>query len=127
VIAYLACSVHSVFGAIFVACGTALFVFGAHASAAGWLARSLTGRMIGWFGRHSYELYLAHIILHGLMRTAMPRAALADAWKPLWLALFLAGSAFIAWAVARFFSEPANRRLRAALASRREQHLGHLV
>jgi hypothetical protein len=33
----------------------------------------------------------------------------------------------LAGLVAKFFSEPANERLRAALASRREQDLRHLV
>src|SRR5512146_3033560 len=60
-----------------------------------------------WMGRHSYELYLFHIIVLACMRDLVPRAALATALKPLWLLLFIALSCALAALVSRLFSEPA--------------------
>jgi peptidoglycan/LPS O-acetylase OafA/YrhL len=118
--AYALTGVHGIFGASFVAGGTALFLLGAAGAPAGWSARSRVAGAVRWFGRHSYELYLFHIVVLGLMRTVLPRGAVGDAWKPLWLALFLALSALLAWLVARFFSDPGNRSLRGLLDRRRD-------
>ena len=107
-----AAHVHSVFGATAIGLGTALVLIGAGGGSAG---QSRLGGMVRWFGRHSYELYLFHIIVLGLMRTALPRGAVGDAWKPLWLALFLALSALLAWLISRLFSDPANSKLRGLL------------
>ena len=76
---------------------------------------NLPGRMVCWFGRHSYELYLFHIIVLGLLRSALPRTALPVAGKlPLFIA-FLALSGLLAAAMARYFADPANARLRKVL------------
>jgi len=80
-----------------------------------------TGRGTGfirWLGRHSYELYLFHIVVLALMRNVWDKRTLpAAAWTP-WLALFLASSALVAMLVARFVSEPANRAIRSRLDAR---------
>ena len=67
-----------------------------------------------WFGRHSYELYLAHefLVLAGValyLRYIHRNSAL-----PLLLttAAITLATAPLAWLLARFFSEPLNRRLR---------------
>jgi peptidoglycan/LPS O-acetylase OafA/YrhL len=65
-----------------------------------------------WMGRHSYELYLFHIVVLGCMRDLVPRDALANGAKPLWLLVFIAVSCATAAAISRYFSEPANRALR---------------
>ena len=70
------------------------------------------GALLRWFGRHSYELYLFHIIVIGLLRVALPSSQVAPAAKPLWLLGYLAASAAVAAAVARFYAEPMNRWLR---------------
>jgi peptidoglycan/LPS O-acetylase OafA/YrhL len=70
-----------------------------------------------WFGRHSYELYLSHefIILAGVglftrfFPHQQPRAVIA-----MFVVVMLLATAPLAWALARWFTEPANRRLRGA-------------
>ena len=69
-----------------------------------------------WMGRHSYELYLTHefvvicVVNHYLkVQVSRPPGPLL-AYGAVILALCLP----LAWAMARFFSEPLNRRLRRA-------------
>ena len=74
---------------------------------------------IGWLGSHSYELYLFHIVLlAGLRSLLSPKVMQANA-KPQWLVFFLLVSAAVAWAIARYYSEPLNVALRARLSERR--------
>lgn len=70
-----------------------------------------------WFGRHSYELYLSHefIVIAGVALYARlfphnaPRAVVAY-----FVIAMLLATAPLAWALARWFTEPANRWLRGA-------------
>jgi peptidoglycan/LPS O-acetylase OafA/YrhL len=73
-------------------------------------------RWLCWLGRHSYELYLFHIILLAGMRDLVPKAALPYAAKLPLFALFVAASCLLAAAVARYFADPLNVRLRRHLA-----------
>ena len=70
-----------------------------------------------WMGRHSYELYLFHIVVLACMRDLVPRDALANGAKPLWLIVFVALSCIAAAVVSRYFTEPANRALRQRFAT----------
>ena len=105
---------HEVFGFSAVAACAAVFVWCASASVGdgdGWAdARGLAP--LRWAGRHSYELYLFHIVILAAMRDLLPRDQLGYAWKLPWLLLFIALSAIVAGAVARYFSEPINAALR---------------
>lgn len=77
----------------------------------------IPGRILCWFGRHSYELYLFHIVLLAGIRDLIPKATLPYALKlPLFL-LYLAASGLIAGMAARYFADPVNARLRRGLAS----------
>jgi peptidoglycan/LPS O-acetylase OafA/YrhL len=106
---------HEVFGFSLVAAGTAVLLAGSRSRATpAWLRRNRLLAGVRWLGRHSYELYLFHIIVLGLMRSAVPRGTMGYAYKLPLLALFLAVSAIVAGLVARFYSEPVNARLRAA-------------
>jgi peptidoglycan/LPS O-acetylase OafA/YrhL len=81
----------------------------------------LTGapaRVVRWFGRHSYELYLFHIIVLAGMRNWVPKGTLPSAYKLPYLAVFLLLSALLAGAVSRYFAEPWNGRLRRVLTPR---------
>jgi peptidoglycan/LPS O-acetylase OafA/YrhL len=82
--------------------------------------RGTAGRLwtapIRWFGRHSYEIYMTHEFL------VVWGTALYLRWHRGPLAAWIVGmvvlSAPVGWAVARYFSEPMNRRLRGAAPAR---------
>ena len=65
-----------------------------------------------WLGRHSYELYLFHIVILAAMRNFVPRGQLDAVWKLPALLAFIPVSALAAHIVARYFAEPLNRTLR---------------
>jgi len=72
-------------------------------------------RVVGWFGRKSYELYLFHIIVLAGMRDLVPKGTLQYAYKLPYFVLFVALSAVVAGAVSRYVAEPLNSRLREVL------------
>jgi peptidoglycan/LPS O-acetylase OafA/YrhL len=78
------------------------------------IARLLAAPMAGlrWMGQRSYELYLFHIIVLGLMRDAVPRDALERGYKLPWLLVFLLLSLVVAAVIERYLSSPANRWIR---------------
>jgi peptidoglycan/LPS O-acetylase OafA/YrhL len=66
-----------------------------------------------WFGRNSYEVYLTHmLVVWPLMRIFYDlRQPINSA--PLWFLAITALSGMLGYVVARFYSEPLNRKLRA--------------
>jgi peptidoglycan/LPS O-acetylase OafA/YrhL len=108
---------HETFGFSLIAlCAAGLLVNPFEASAQA--ATFIPSRALCWFGRHSYELYLFHIILLGGIRDWVPKQSLPDAWKlPLFL-LFVLLSGLIAGIVARYLADPINAWLRLRLAAR---------
>jgi len=111
---------HEVFGFTLIAAGTAVLLVGAHGERVpGWLQRSRILAGLRWLGRHSYELYLFHIIVLGIMRGVWPRGILPHAYKGPAMAAFVALSALTAWIVARFYAEPLNIALRVAFSKLR--------
>lgn len=110
---------NEVLGFTAIAAGTAVLLVGAHDERVpGWALRSRALAGLRWLGRHSYELYLFHIIVLGLMRSFVPRGAMGEVYKLPALAFFVAVSLVVAWGVARFYSEPVNARLREFLLRR---------
>lgn len=91
----------------------ALFVEGALSTDSG--RRSNRFRALAWMGRHSYELYLFHIIVLAAMRDLVKATTPSMAFKFGWLLLFLLLSAVFAALISRFFSEPLNGALRRRL------------
>jgi peptidoglycan/LPS O-acetylase OafA/YrhL len=81
-------------------------------------SRLLPARMLAWFGRHSYELYLFHIIVLAGMRNVVPTGTMPYRLKLPCFLLFLVLSALLSGGIARFFAEPLNQRLRRCLAAR---------
>ncbi len=118
---------HEVFGFTLVALMTALILW---ASAQDTQPGLMTGRMtagLRWLGRHSYELYLFHIIVLALMRNVIERGHLPQAmWLP-WLGVFVALSVALAFLVARWVSEPANRYLRQGSKNRPVEQVGSVM
>jgi peptidoglycan/LPS O-acetylase OafA/YrhL len=83
------------------------------------VSRFRSSRLVGWYGKHSYELYLFHIILLAGIRDLVPKTSLAYALKlPLFI-VFLGLSGLLAALVARYFADPVNARLRRYLAGNR--------
>jgi peptidoglycan/LPS O-acetylase OafA/YrhL len=72
--------------------------------------------IVCWFGRHSYELYLFHIIVLAGLRNWVPPGTLGYAYKLPFFALFLLLSALVAAVISRFYAEPLNAGLRARLS-----------
>jgi peptidoglycan/LPS O-acetylase OafA/YrhL len=72
-------------------------------------------RGLRWMGERSYELYVFHIIVLGLMRDALPHDAVGPAAKLAWFGAFLGLSIAVAGLIARHVSQPANRWLRRKL------------
>jgi peptidoglycan/LPS O-acetylase OafA/YrhL len=105
---------HEVFGFTLMALCTAVLLLGASGAPQKNTPR-LPARILCWFGRHSYELYLFHIIVLAAMRDIVPKEALPYMLKLPFLALFVLLSAAVAGAVSRLYAEPLNRRLRLCL------------
>ena len=100
------------FGATLMGIAAAIFLIAVSRLPAGVFVRR-AGSPLAWFGSHSYELYLFHIVVLGIMGDLVPRAEMSPENKLPMLALFFILSAVFAWAVARFYGDPLNRRLRA--------------
>jgi peptidoglycan/LPS O-acetylase OafA/YrhL len=76
----------------------------------------LPARAVCWLGKHSYEIYLFHIIVLAGMRNWAPKGTLPYAYKVPFFALFLLSSALVAAVVSRGFAEPLNAAMRRLLA-----------
>lgn len=69
-------------------------------------------RTLCTLGRYSYELYLFHLIILGLIKVIVPPATATGNEKLLLLLVFLAGTFMLAFVIARFYSIPLNRWIR---------------
>jgi len=101
---------HEVFGFTLVSLASGVFLLGSSAPSA--TERAPRMSVLRWFGRHSYEIYLFHIIVLAGMRNVVDKAHLSYGARLPWLLLFLCLTALAAALVARYVSEPANAALR---------------
>ena len=96
------------------AAGTALIaVASVHARSQG----SCFSAPIRWFGRNSYEVYLTHMMV---IFALLPLATRLDGdrhWVLGSSVLMVAATGVIGWCIARYYSEPMNRRLRGRIRS----------
>lgn len=65
-----------------------------------------------WFGRNSYEIYLFHIIILALLRNIFARSNLGSNDKILLFIAFLLITALVSGLIAKYYSIPANKKLR---------------
>ncbi|HEY0976782.1 MAG TPA: acyltransferase [Flavobacteriales bacterium] len=98
---------HEVLGFSGIALSTAVIIlFNVRASGTEQMeARTLVSlpiRALRWMGRHSYELYLFHIIVLGVMRDLVGRDELPRGLKLPWMLLFFGLSAAVAFGVGRW-------------------------
>lgn len=101
---------HEVFGFTLVALASGVFLLGSSAPSV--TDRAPRWLVLRWFGRHSYEIYLFHIIVLAGMRNVVDKAHLSYGARLPWLLLFLCLTALAAALVARYVSDPANAALR---------------
>ncbi|MFZ6775437.1 acyltransferase family protein [Undibacterium sp. Ji83W] len=103
---------HEIEGFTLISLCSAVFLMATiRSSQQGWASRK--GLVwLGWMGRHSYELYLFHIIVLALMRNVVSKKTLSYEMRLPCLFLFLLLSAVLAGLVARYVAEPANTYLR---------------
>jgi peptidoglycan/LPS O-acetylase OafA/YrhL len=103
---------HVVWGFTEIAAGTALFLYAsAHAAPLGPRALALTASL-RWLGRHTYELYLVHIIVLAALQDVTGRAEMTHDLRLPWMALFLLLSCAAAAATARWVAQPVETALR---------------
>ncbi len=111
---------HEIFGFSLIALGTAvLLLFAGSDVEKGRTFTSLSARSLRLMGRYSYELYLFHIVLLGLLRTLIPPESMGSPMKLVWLFIYLITSVLLAKVIAYYFSEPVNTKIRAAFAELR--------
>lgn len=108
-------------GVTLMACGTAILILGGlqskhqdnQFSPQTQIAKQgVLKRTLCMLGRYSYELYLFHLIILGLIKVAVPPATATANEKLLLLLVFLTGTFMLAFAIARFYSMPLNRWIR---------------
>lgn len=104
----------NILGVTVMALGTALLLIGAH-HGHGEISQGRAGAGLRWFGRHSYELYLLHLLVLGAMRSILVTHAAGGAEKLALLFTFLLLSAALSHVIARFYAEPLNFFLRRLL------------
>lgn len=108
----------NIWGVTAMALGAAvLLVASAHHENGRLATRSRLLRGVEWTGRLSYELYLFHLIILGLLRTLFPPVSVPQSGfaRLMLLAVFFLGSCQLASLISRYFSEPLNRALRKQL------------
>jgi peptidoglycan/LPS O-acetylase OafA/YrhL len=65
-----------------------------------------------WFGRNSYEIYLTHMMVIFALLPLARRFDPDGRWLPVSFPAMIALSGVLGGAIAQFFSEPMNRKLR---------------
>ena len=117
---YLYRSIHAtnILGVSLMALGTATLLLASGTQRGGPSAsRNRLLVIIGWLGQLSYELYLFHLIVLGLLRTVLPPQTVFGNARLLLLLVFLALSTAASAAIARLYSEPLNRLIRQRLSA----------
>ena len=104
----------AIFGVTLMALGTAILLIFQAQAGRHVLRGSAALAPLRRCGRLSYELYLFHLVVLGILRTIWLPAAVTGQTRILLLPAYLILSVVTAVLVNRYYSEPLNRRLRAA-------------
>ncbi|AJW98070.1 acyltransferase [Burkholderia gladioli pv. gladioli] len=112
----------NVFGVTVMAFGTAVLLLAANDRPHGSTVRSArASTVLEWLGRLSYELYLFHLIVLGLLRTIFPPSGMAGDEKLAVLVGYLLLSACLSLCIARMYAEPSGRIVRQWLIQMRSR------
>lgn len=82
--------------------------------------KSFAAKIVCWFGKNSYELYLFHIIVLAVMKSVAPPEKLGNTSKIIWLSLFLLLSVCLSEIIAKYYSQTLNTKLRKLLLSNKK-------
>lgn len=110
-----------IWGVSLIAFATGIFVFAASQDKSN--SVPIFARPVCWLGRHSYELYLFHIIVLAIIKEFAQPGHLNGISRLFYLILFLTGSILTAYIISRLYSEPMNRSLRSLLLFRQDRNL----
>lgn len=102
----------NVFGVTAIAFGTAVLLLATRGPDRTTNPRTRVSAVIEAFGRLSYELYLFHLIVLGLLRTIFPPSSVAGDEKLALLLCYLLLSLWLGAAIAQIYAEPSNRIVR---------------
>ena len=71
--------------------------------------------LLRWFGRQSYEIYLTHMFVIMWAVQIYLLVEPSRKWAPVWYLMMIALAGVLGGIVARWYSEPMNKRLRRGL------------
>lgn len=74
--------------------------------------QGLGSRALVWLGQRSYEMYLFHLIILGLMKVVYFPKETLPAEKLMLLPIYLIAVALLSWAIEKYYSAPLNRMIR---------------
>ena len=73
---------------------------------------SIVAKILVWIGQRSYEIYLFHLIILGLLKVFyLPKETLASE-KIILLPLFLLATLMLSWLIEKYYSSPLNLQIR---------------
>jgi len=75
-------------------------------------------RWLRWYGRNSYEIYLTHMMAIFALLPLANRFGSTSRLAPLWYVPMIAVAGALGAVIAKYFSEPLNRKLRKQVSSR---------
>ncbi|WP_130802269.1 acyltransferase family protein [Acinetobacter ihumii] len=82
---------------------------------------SILSKMMIWVGRRSYEMYLFHLIVLGLIKVIyFPKTTFADQ-KMMLLVIFFFGTFVLSWLIEKYYSAPLNHIIRQKWITKKPQ------
>ncbi|MPW43699.1 acyltransferase family protein [Acinetobacter guerrae] len=84
-------------------------------------ATSIFSKIMVWIGQRSYEMYLFHLIILGLIKVLyIPKMTLPDQ-KIMLLVIFLVTTFALSWLIEKYYSTPLNERIRQKWITKKPQ------
>lgn len=102
-------------------CTAVLLVFAVQPSTSTFENLNPLSKLVCWLGKHSYELYLFHIVVLALMKEFIPNAILSDSSKIFLFLAFMSLSILLSYFIANFYSNVLNLKLRKWLQANPQQ------